>query len=196
MNPDNRCIKCGLDKADCKCKNTVYYFEGCISVFYNKGSARNALYKYKLTHRDYYVSFFIPYLVKALNTEYKDIKFDAVFAVPSSVRNRIRRGFNQAALLAKGVSKMSGIPYISDLLYCKAVTSKQHKASFEERRNNVRKRYYISRKMSFKNVLLIDDIRTTGFTLDACARQLLLSGADKVYCLTVLGNIPKDKTKH
>ena len=68
-------------------------------------------------------------------------------------------------------------------------TKKQHRSSIKERLSNVDGKYCATRRISTANVLLIDDIKTTGATLDECAKQLLFAGADSVYCVSVLGSI-------
>lgn len=59
------------------------------------------------------------------------------------------------------------------------------------RLKNVKNKYYAQNKISGGNVLLFDDIATTGATLDECAKQLLIAGADRVYCISVLQSVHK-----
>ena len=72
--------------------------------------------------------------------------------------------------------------------YCRIVSmhGRNYVDCFEERISNVKGKYGFRRKIKAENILLIDDIRTSGATLDECARQLLRAGADRVYCATIL----------
>ena len=186
INPKKRCLKCGMEKKNCECSSRVYRFEGIVSLYENTGIAQRAYYKYKLFHKRHYGAFFINELSKAVKTEYSGIDFDGICYVPSSKRSIMGRGFDHARDLCEGVSEITGIKMLDDLLFCKEFRQPQHKSSFEERISNVKGKYGFRRKIKAENILLIDDIRTSGATLDECARQLLRAGADRVYCATVL----------
>ena len=103
------------------------------------------------------------------------------------------RGYNQSEILAKGVAQNLKLP-LYDLLKVKEARKRQHEVSkFKERFNNVNGVYEVKDKLKFKNVLLIDDIKTTGATLDECAKCLKLKGVENVYCLTALVTNPRLK---
>ena len=191
INPKKRCGRCGLEKKNCLCSTRVYRFEGIISLYENVGIAQRAYYKYKLFHKRHYETFFINELSKAIKTEYSHIDFDGICYVPSSKRSIMGRGFDHAKELCEGVSEITGIKMLDGLLFCKEFRRPQHKSSFEERLSNVKGKYGFRRKIRANNVLLLDDIRTSGATLDECSRQLLKAGADRVYCITVLARKSK-----
>jgi ComF family protein len=115
-------------------------------------------------------------------------RFDLIVPVPLHWRRRWQRGFNQAELLAKVLSRHSGLPLISALARGKA-TAPQAGLSDTERRLNMESAFSIRPKyaetIEGKHVLLIDDVLTTGATLAAASRVLRRSGARRITVLTV-----------
>lgn len=192
INPEKRCIKCGYEKKDCVCFSRVYSFCGIISLYENTGIAQKAYYKYKLLHKRHYASYFSKALALAIRSEYYGIEFDGICYVPSSKRSILTRGFDHSEELCREVSRITGIKFIDNLLYCKSFTRPQHKSSFDERIKNVRGKYGYRYKINAKSILLLDDIRTSGATLNECAKELLRAGADRVYCVTVLAQKRKN----
>lgn len=188
------CIKCGLPKNDCECKYRVFYTSGMIAPFYNKASAKEAMYRFKFSKKERNADFFAQQMALCAKSVYRDIKFDGVTYVPLTFRKFMKRGFNQSAVLAKKTAGILSLPLMEDLLYSKKNNKSQHDISnIKERFKNVEGLYGCKRKVK-GNLLLIDDIRTTGATLNECAKQLILNGADKVYCLTgLITNNRKEK---
>ena len=95
------------------------------------------------------------------------------------------RGFNQAALLARRIGSHLGVPIRSSWLARIRSTRPQSELSATERRANVRDAFRASDRVAGHHVLVVDDILTTGATLDACARALRAAGARRVGALTV-----------
>jgi ComF family protein len=110
---------------------------------------------------------------------------DAVTAVPLHPRRERERGFNQSALLARQVAASLGLPYVPSLVRRRRRTAPQARTRDEdERRANVYGAFEpVAGVSPAKRVLLIDDVTTTGATLDACATALLDGGAECVYGL-------------
>ncbi len=195
INPQKRCIRCGLEKSQCMCSGNVYRFEGVVSVFEHNGAPRQAILNFKGAGKIDYSDFFVSEMVKAFKSELSHIKFDALFAVPPEPGFRKNRKFDHTDILARRFSKITGIPYITGVLKAHRVTKSQHKSNREERKKNALKKYYFKKKIQASVVLLLDDVKTTGSSLDACARQLLFAGADRVFCITALATVRKnDKT--
>lgn len=193
INPKKRCLKCGNDKNFCKCKTLVYRFESVISVFENDGSAKNILYRYKFGGRPHISDFLVQEMANAVKNEYKDIKFDIICPVPSSRKSRLKYGFDHTMTLSKKLSKNLGIESFNMLRVVKQ--NSQHKSKFSERMENVKGKYEPIKRADNKTVLLVDDIKTSGATLDECAKQLLFAGAERVYCVTALSTYPKKVEK-
>ena len=113
----------------------------------------------------------------------RDEAFDLIVPVPLHWRRRLQRGFNQADLLARGLSRATGIGVLSALRRVRS-TSTQAGLSNRSRRQNVT-RAFRSRNVAGKRILLIDDVLTTGATGTACALALKQAGAKRVAILTV-----------
>ncbi|MBP7821742.1 MAG: ComF family protein [Saprospiraceae bacterium] len=116
---------------------------------------------------------------------YKDI--DVLIPVPMHPKKEHERGYNQANLIAEGISNSSGIPWTSKMLLKSKATTSQTKKGRLERSENVEDVFCIAKKANFKakNVLLVDDILTTGATLEHCASLILDDGAKSVSLATL-----------
>lgn len=100
------------------------------------------------------------------------------------------RGFNQAYLLARGISKSVGIPVVENYLLRSHKTKAQKRLNDRERANNLQGAFTVNPTYSFASyskVMLVDDIYTTGSTIDACAEVLLQTGVTEVdfFSLTI-----------
>lgn len=118
-----------------------------------------------------------------------------IMPVPLHSRRLMKRRFNQSALLARAISKQSGIALETDSLLRKRHTPSQGRQSYVGRRRNVSGAFKISPKAQLrgKSVLLIDDVMTTGATLESCARTLKRAGAKRVDAI-VLSRVVKPST--
>ncbi len=119
-----------------------------------------------------------------------DFGFDTVIIpVPLHWRRAWNRGFNQAELLAKPFGKSFNLEVRRDLLRRKRHTESQVKLKHDERRENVSGAFVVpkskKREVKGRDFLLIDDVCTTGATLDACANALKRAGARYVWALTL-----------
>jgi ComF family protein len=107
-------------------------------------------------------------------------------------RKRLReRGYNQSRLLALELSRLSGLPLVEDCLVREHYTTPQARTpSLDERRSNVAEAFSCrDRRLESRRVLLIDDVATSGATLDACARALKSAGAGSVWGLVLAKEI-------
>ncbi len=112
---------------------------------------------------------------------------DAVAPVPQHATRLRERGYNQAELIARPLARMVGVPYRAFLLVRSKPRPEKLKLTVRERWRTVRGAYDIREGARVDNlrVLLVDDVLTTGATLDACSRALRHAGAAKVTALTV-----------
>lgn len=184
-DPIKRCIRCGKDKKSCECKYRIFRFDGCIAPFINKQPAKTALYSFKFRRRLSNADYFAEQMALCVKNEYRDISFDAVTFVPMHRLRFLKRGFNQSRVLAEKTADILCLP-VEDTLICLKSGKRQHDLFGKDRLQNVKGRYSAKLSAKGKTLLLVDDIRTTGATLDECAKQLFLAGADSVYCVTAL----------
>ena len=134
-------------------------------------------------------------LLTTLNCFWDIDSIDVIIPVPLHVKRIRERGFNQSYLLIqnwdKGVSKNcsgpSGLQIDCDILFKKASTEAQTGLGREQRLANVKNAFgiYDDKKIKNKTILLVDDVYTTGATVDECARLMLHQGASHVDVLTL-----------
>lgn len=124
----------------------------------------------------------------------ENIAFDAIVPIPMHRRNVWKRGYNQAALLAKFISQDSSIP-MKEMLVKVRKTRPQHTLNARERRRNLEGAYALSKaaKVSGQTLLLCDDVVTTGSTLREAAKVLLNDGAKAVYAVVIASASLKDE---
>jgi ComF family protein len=187
------CKRCGLPKKQCECKNRVFHFNGVTAPFYSEDIAKAAMYRFKFKKLSFCSRFFAFEMAKAVKGTYFDKRFDGIVYVPMSNVKELKRGFNQSEELAKGLSKILGIKLYNGVIRAKHNPEQQHDMHFKERFENVKGIYFYNKNVTGKTILLVDDIKTTGATLDECAKQLLLAGANDVYCVTGLITKPKER---
>ncbi len=186
---DNICTDCGLEKEFCVCKYQVFRFNALISVFKNTGLAQKTYYSYKFGKKQFSADFFANEMANAVKKCYSDVNFDFICSVPSYGKYK----YDHSGYISKSISKMLMIPYEGDLLKCCKRVKKQHKSSFKDRLGNVEGKFLCNKSINNAVILLIDDIKTTGATIDECTRTLLFAGAKAVYCVTALGTISNSK---
>lgn len=192
---DKLCLKCGCEKKSCSCADRVYYFEKISAPFINTGIARSVVYSYKFQKKEQIAEFIAQRMALCFKQTMFDTHIDLVCSVPMNGFERFRRGFDHSGILAKRVAELLSLKTDMKLLKSHIKKHRQHKTDLKERFDNVRGIYYTESRLNGENILLIDDIKTTGATLSECAHVLLKAGAGSVYCLTALTTSRKKKGK-
>ena len=112
------------------------------------------------------------------------LRADCLVPVPLHKQKLRERGYNQAELIARGVSVATGIPVNARIVLRKRFTQTQTALSLEERQKNVKDAFglrdSIFVQISGRSFILIDDVITTGATVEACARELRRAGASRI----------------
>jgi ComF family protein len=111
-----------------------------------------------------------------------NIDVDVIIPVPLHKQKYRERGYNQAEYIARGISSVIHRPILNMVLQRKRYTQTQTRLSFEERRRNMQDAFEACDKIIIngKTILLVDDVITTGATTNACAKELIASGAKKI----------------
>lgn len=114
-------------------------------------------------------------------------KYDIVISVPVSRRRKMERGYNQSELIAKDICKKLNKKYSRDILIKTKNTTAQSTLNKEQRKENAKGVYEIRKqdKIKGKKVLLIDDIYTTGSTVNECSRALKQANPKEIGVATV-----------
>ncbi len=187
------CLKCGkpLGKQGeyaeyCEdCKKTRHYFTGGFSVFEYRSMA-SSIYRFKYRGRQEYATFYAAETARKLGRKVRTLGIEAIIPVPMYEKKKISRGYNQAEILAREISKKIGIREYENIIKRIQNTRPMKELDARGRRNNLKKAFNITRNdVKFKCILIIDDIYTTGSTIDEIAHEFLMAGVEKVYFLTL-----------
>ena len=125
-------------------------------------------------------------IVRYLGDFIREIQPDALIPVPLHRKRLEKRGYNQAALLAQAVGRYSGVPVNEGLLVRVRNTAPLKLQNPSERQNNLKKAFNIGENdVKLNTTVIIDDIFTTGSTIDEAARVLKAAGIQKIYFITL-----------
>ena len=191
---DDICMFCGYKTEHCYCKKHKNEYNGIVAPFYYEGLPKKAIHILKFQKRTGGVSEIAFQISDKIKSAYKGIDFDFITEVPMTKKKVRKRGFNQATLIAKKISKNINKPY-KCVLKKTVENNEQHTLSFNRRKGNVVGVYDCVDEYSVKNknILLIDDVKTSGATLNECAKILKVYGANLVYAATF--TVVKNKQK-
>lgn len=165
-----------------------------ISIFQYNEKTRFSIHRLKYYNRPDYAKYFAKMMyLKFCKFESND--FDLISYVPMHSKKKKKRGYDQAELLAMEFSKLTNIKIAKDNLIRSRNTLPQSKVSFEERKTNIKDAFYVKEPFEFKdkNVILIDDIYTSGSTISQCAQEIKKAGANSI-CFLVLAKALKDNS--
>jgi ComF family protein len=162
------------------------YLTSCRSVCEYTGGLKRIIHDMKFRKQKRYAI----YLRWLLNNSRKPNYFsviDYVVPVPLHADRLQERGYNQAEIIFKQWSEKANLVWIPDLLVRCKYTIPQWELTLSERRKNIKGAFLITRPeiVKDKNILLVDDIVTTGITLDECAKMLKKAGAASVHGFSV-----------
>ena len=185
----NKSLRHNPDLTICnECARDSRSFEKSKSLFSYRGTVKRIIHDYKYCNKTYYYKLF-SYLLIQYMKENRYINFDYITAVPLHKIKQRNRGFNQSGLLAKQIGKYFNIPYI-DTLKRNNNTEKQSNLSKYARQKNLQNVFDIANNkipnlLDNADILMIDDIFTTGTTVDECSKILKQHGANRVFILTL-----------
>jgi len=166
------------------CKDAKPSFTAIRSWAVFEGPVRNAIHRLKYKRDISLAETLTRFLIDLLGELVWEV--DLIVPVPLGVARLKERGYNQAALLAWPIALSTGITYLPNALSRVRETRSQVGLSVEQRRENVSMAFEASPALvRGRNLLLIDDVTTSGSTLQACSAALLAGGAVSVFCLTV-----------
>lgn len=186
------CMKCGKtleDEEEEYCRDCTAipksYVRG-YPVFFYEEPLKSALYDFKYKNQREYAVFFAECMDLHYGRELKGRKPEGIVPVPVHPHKRKVRGYNQAQLLAEELSKKIGVPVYKDYLERIVDTSPQKELNDKARLGNLKNAFKLNQNaIKLKKVLLVDDIYTSGATIEACTKVLLSAGTKEVFYTSV-----------
>lgn len=199
---DYICNKCSIKikKYEIKSKNVIKikekekHFNELLCIFRYEDIIRDMLIKYKFQNKPYLYKTFSKIILKNEKTCGFLEKYDIIIPVPISKRRKMQRGYNQTELVAKDIAKMLNIKLGNNILIKKIDTKAQSELSKKDRVINIKNVFRIIdyKTIKDKNILIFDDIYTTGSTANECAKVLKIAGANRVGVLTIAKDFMKE----
>lgn len=188
-----RCLKCGRTLADeqaryChSCETRERSFEKNLALLFYDDCMRRTMAAVKYHHKKEYLAPLGHLLALKFSEELRRFAADCLLPVPLHSARRRARGFNQAEELALELARETGIPLFADVLLREKKTVAQKSLGADARIRNLtaafRAEEALIREREIRRVILVDDIYTTGSTLEACSKVLRAAGVEKVLCI-------------
>lgn len=189
FNNGKTCIRCGvaIDGAEDYCATCAFdkiYFDKSYAVFSYEGAIQRVILDIKFHNKGDYTRVLARYLAYLASKQ--RLEFDAVCFPPMSNASKRKRRYNQSQLLARHFCDIMNCTelYVEALIKVKD-TKRQETLTKAERKTNLTGAFKVVADVKGKNILVIDDVKTTGATLNECAKALKRAGAKSVVGLMV-----------
>ena len=157
-------------------------YKAFAAPYYFEGSRKRAVYRFKNNGFTELAPAMAEEIVQTITERFADVTFDCVTSVPMTRQKIRRRGYNQSEILAKEVAKLLEIPYEPLIKKCKETRS-QRKSSAAVRKVNLYGAFDLldTAAVEGRTILIVDDVKTTGSTLNECASMMTGNKAKAVY---------------
>ncbi len=190
-----RCMKCGRSVADdpdparvyCRdCEAHPHVYDRGFPLLKYRSAARS-IYRLKYSGRREYARWYGEEILREMGDSLRALRAEALVPVPLHPARYRKRGYNQAADLARVLSRGLGIPVRTDLIERRVNTAPMKRTDNERaRRNNMKNAFQLrSDDVKYRSIIIVDDIYTSGSTIDAVAREFRKAGVCGIYFVTV-----------
>ncbi len=186
------CLKCGKEieyeeGEYCRdCAEGKHLFTAGRAVFRYKDDIKRSIYDFKYRNKREFASFYGEEMADKCGDWIKRVSPQVIIPVPLHPSKQRARGYNQAQLLASRLSEYTSIPLANDLIYRVKKTIPQKELSDSNRKKNMKKAFKMAENIVKLDVaMVVDDIYTTGSTMDAISACLLEVGVKEIYCLSL-----------
>ena len=188
-----RCKRCGRPIARTQpdtclqCRTQSRYITRKTAAFIYTGAAKSAVLAFKKERNAGNADTLADYIAEMVYTDFNRIEFDYVISVPPRKKNFTDKSYDQAARLARAVSLKISVPYLNGAMQQTSKIRKQSLLSYSDRARNVKGKFAVRKPNHIKNktLLIIDDVCTSGSTLNECGKILRENGAYRVYAATL-----------
>ena len=193
LNKDGLCNKCKI-QLEKVAENDILkqdlediYIKELIYIFKYEGIIRKLILDYKFHEKPYMYVCFVNFVLKNEKIFEKLQSYDTIIPVPISKKRMKERGYNQSLLIAKKLSREVKIPLQANCLLKTKNIIEQSKLNKEQRKQNIQNVYELKNGeiLNNKRILLIDDIYTTGSTVNECAKILQQARPEKIDVLVL-----------
>ena len=185
------CMKCGkeLEKEESEycgdCMHHRHLFDSGRAVFAYKDMS-DSIYRFKYKGRQEYAAYYAECMAKQLGEWIMRCRPDALVPVPVHSSKKRMRGYNQAEVLARELGRIMNIPVETKLIKRVRKTAPMKDLSVSERQNNLKRAFKICRNdVKLSTIIIIDDIYTTGSTIDAMCYELRRAGVRRICFVTL-----------
>jgi len=170
-----------------ECLTEKRYFRKARAFGVHTGSLMEAIHKFKYGKKASLARPLAAFLKETFHHFWGGDNVDLLLPVPLHIKRLRERGFNQAHLLITKWAKKEGVAFDGLLLFRKRWTEPQTHLNRKEREKNIRKAFCVKdpERVRGKKILLVDDVYTTGSTVNECAKVLMKAGAEWVDVLTL-----------
>ncbi len=186
------CKKCGKPLSDIRaefcgdCLRQSHLYDQGKALWLYKGYVKQSIYRLKYGNRREYGISYGQELVRVYGDWIRKKEIQLIIPIPLHKKRLRQRGFNQAEVIAKEIGRQMKIPVRKDLLIRCVHTRPQKELNDKERKNNLKKAFKIApNNVQLNQILLVDDIYTTGSTMDRAAGVLKEAGASQVCFVSV-----------
>lgn len=167
------------------CAQTKHAYDKGVAL-YSYRSVADSLYRFKYMGRQEYAHFYASRFCARYGAAIRALSPDAIVPVPAHKKREQKRGYNQAALFAREIGRRLRIPVREDLVRRTLPTAPQKELGVTERRNNLKNAFLLARNdVKLKTIIVVDDIYTTGATIDAVAHIFRQCGVRRIYFATI-----------
>ncbi len=186
------CMRCGKpigsgQKEYCpQCEVNSHKYNQNKAVFVYDGPVKMSMYQYKYSNKRCFSEYYAKTAVKMHGSWLKRIGVDAIVPVPMYERKKKSRGYNQAEEFANAISALTGIPVENGIIRRERETIAMKQLKGAKRKKNLLNAFKLAENIvQFRKVLIVDDIYTTGTTMDEMAKALKNGGISEVYGLCI-----------
>ena len=192
------CFRCGKPLAEeeteycLDCRQYRHVFEQGKSLFLYQDSVRESIHRIKYQNKREYLDTYAREIAEKMGRDIRKWNADILIPIPMDRKKMRQRGYNQAEILAEKLSVYLRLPVGRDVLKKVRRTCDQKELTHQQRRSNLKNAFAVNECVldsedciPWKRVLLIDDVYTTGSTIDAASDVLKRYGAEEIYFITI-----------